>query len=85
MATIEIIIRDETGKIIAGDHQQGYELDLGQDRFEEIERAVEQFKQVVLPDIEVALLNQAQQAFIKKRPESERNEAGDGQESTWPV
>jgi hypothetical protein len=39
--------------------------------FHDIEGAVENFKQVVLPDIEASLLEAAQSAFIqdKKRPD----------------
>ena len=77
MATIEIIIRDERGQIIPGQHQQRYELDLGQGGFSEIEGAVEGFKQAVLADIEAALLTEGQAAFIKKGAKSKRDTARD--------
>jgi hypothetical protein len=79
MASIEIIIRDESGQIIVGQHQQRYEMNLGQGGFAEIEGAVEGFKQAALADIEATLLGQAQARYIKKRAMSERDAAGDDQ------
>jgi hypothetical protein len=53
MVTIEVIIRDEEGEVIS---QQSKEMELGNGRFEEIERAVERWKQATLPEIEAELL-----------------------------
>ncbi len=44
-----------------------YPLDLKTQSFHDIEGAVENFKQVVLPDIEASLLEAAQSAFIQDK------------------
>ena len=74
MARIEIIIRDEQDNIINQATHQQYELGSNLNNLHEIEQAVEQFKQVVLPALEADLLSQHQQATIKalkKKPPGE--------------
>lgn len=53
MVTVEVIVRDEEGGVIS---QQTSGLELGEWRFENIERAVEQWKQATLPVMEAELL-----------------------------
>jgi hypothetical protein len=65
MARIEIIIRDEQGNIINQVTPKQYELGSGLNNLNEIEQAVEQFKQAVLPTLEADLLSQHQQVIIK--------------------
>lgn len=65
MARIEIIIRDEQGNIINQATQQRYELGSDLNNLNEIERAVEQFKQAMLPALEADLLSQHQQTTIR--------------------
>ncbi len=67
MATIEIIIRDDSGNILNQDEKKYYDLAVGNQSFHEIEGAVESFKQSVLPDVTKELLSQAQQEFIEKK------------------
>ncbi|MCK7477233.1 MAG: hypothetical protein M0C28_06825 [Candidatus Moduliflexus flocculans] len=71
MPTIELILRDDNGQIMGEQSVKKYPLDLKTQSFHDIEGAVENFKQVVLPDIEASLLEAAQSAFIqdKKRPD----------------
>jgi hypothetical protein len=69
MASIEIILRDDNGKIINQKTQKRYSLGLGKERIAEIEEAVEGFKRESLPDITYDVLAHAQQhqtAQIKK-------------------
>lgn len=67
MATIEIIIRDNSGNILNQDEKKCYDLEVGNQSFHEIEGAVESFKQAVLPDVTKELLSQAQKEYIKKK------------------
>lgn len=53
MVTVEVIIRDEAGEVIS---QQIKGLELGDGRFEQIEQAVEVWKQTTLPEMEAELL-----------------------------
>ena len=65
MARIEIIIRDEQGNIINQATHQRYELGFDLNNLNEIERAVEQFKQAMLPALEADLLSQHQQTTVR--------------------
>ena len=67
MATIEITIRDESGKVISQDTKNCYHLDVGQQSFYEIEGAVERLRHELLPDVTRELLMRAQQEFITKK------------------
>ena len=74
MARIEIIIRDEQGNIINQATQETYELGSELTNLNQIERAVEQFKQALLPALEADLLSQHQQVTVqalKKKPTGE--------------
>jgi hypothetical protein len=64
MASIEIIIRDDKGRLLGTkyyDHQE--EFDIGSGSFHEIEGAVETLKQKALPEIERTLLEHEQARF----------------------
>lgn len=63
MASIEIILRDEQGHVLS--QKQCHELDLGGGSFDEIEAAVEAFKQEALPELERTLLEHEQTKFSK--------------------
>lgn len=65
MARIEITIRDEQGKIVYQGHPR--DLELGKQGLNEIEGAVEQWRQAVLPEIEAQLLEQAQNQFTQEQ------------------
>lgn len=65
MACIEIIIRDEQGNIINQATQGRHELGSELNNLNQIERAVEQFKQVLLPALEADLLSQHQQVTVQ--------------------
>ena len=70
MASIEIILRDDEGKIINQRIRNRYELSLDGERLSEIETAVETFKRASLPEITHDLLAAAQQRqteAIKKK------------------
>jgi len=75
MASIEIILRDEQGNIINEEKKRIYDLSLGNKKFSEvrfndIERAVGEFKRISLPDITYELLREAQEDYkneIKKK------------------
>ena len=71
MPTIELILREDNGQIMGEQSVKKYPLDWKTQSFHAIEGAVENFKQVGLPDIEASLLEAAQSAFIedKKRPD----------------
>jgi hypothetical protein len=71
MASIEIILRDDQGKIINEGEKRVYKLNLGKERFSElrfneIERSVEEFKKNALPDITADLLKEAQNDYKKE-------------------
>jgi hypothetical protein len=67
MPTIELILRDENGQIMGQQCVKKYPLDWKSQSFHDIEGAVENFKQIALPDIEVSLLEAAQDAFIQDK------------------
>ena len=64
MAKIKITIEDDFGNIIGETEQREYHLDLGKSRLDEIEAAVDRFKNRALPDIEEELLQAAQKRFV---------------------
>lgn len=63
-ARVELVIRDEEGNILS--QLDPYPLDLGSQSLDEIEGAVENWRQQVLPDIEADLLSQAQSQFTRQ-------------------
>jgi hypothetical protein len=66
-AKIEVIIRDEQGKMIGQLEPQA--MDLGSQSLHDIEGAVEQWRRRALPDIEAELLSAAQMKFVaQKKP-----------------
>jgi hypothetical protein len=66
MAHIEITLRDEQGNIINQATQMRYELGNRLSNLNEIERAVDQLKQAMLPALESDLLSQHQQEIIEE-------------------
>ena len=65
MATIEIIIRDDKGRVLGTKYYDDQEFDIGSGSFHEIEGAVETFKQKALPEIEHTLLEHQQTRFSR--------------------
>ena len=63
MATVEIIIRDDDGSIVNGSERRKYQLNLRNNSFNDIEGAIESFKNTALPDITADLLNEVQTDF----------------------
>jgi hypothetical protein len=64
-AKIEVIIRDEQGKVIG--QLDPETMDLGCQTLHEIEGAVEQWRRSALPDIEAELLSAAQSEFVTQK------------------
>jgi len=62
--TVEFVIRDEIGNILS--QNSPFSIEIGTQSLHDIEGAVEQMKQKVLPEIEATLLTQAQNEFTKK-------------------
>ena len=65
MVRIKVVIEDEQGNILRQSEAQP--LSLGQQTLHEIEGAVETCWRQVLPEIEVELLQQAQQEFTEDK------------------
>lgn len=63
MASIEIILRDDEGRVLGTKHYDKEEFDIGSGTFHEIEGAVETFKRKALPEIERTLLEHEQTRF----------------------
>jgi hypothetical protein len=61
MASIEVIIRDDDGKIIS--QKPAKPVNLKQANLDSIEAEVESWRKEALPEIEAELLRQAQTAF----------------------
>ena len=61
MASIEIILRDDEGKMIGKKSKKQYTLNVGKGGIGEIEEAVEGFKRESLADITYDVLAHAQQ------------------------
>lgn len=78
MASIEIILRDEHGKIINRKTRKHYELPLAGERLSDIEEAVEGFKRESLPDITHDLLAEAQQQQTEQIKKRNRSNVTDG-------
>lgn len=65
MIRIKVVIEDEQGNILRQSEAQT--LELGQQTLDEIEGAVESWRQQALPEIEAELLHQAQQEFTQDK------------------
>jgi hypothetical protein len=66
MPRVRLVLEDDNGNPIA-DTEQVYVLQEDCDTINQIEAAVETFKHSALPPLEQALLNQAQERFVKTR------------------
>ena len=68
MASIEITLRDDDGKLL--EQSRPYPLNISSHSLHDIEGAVELFKRLALPDIEASFLHAAQEKLIvdKKTP-----------------
>jgi len=67
MPTIELVLRDDHNQVIGQQPIRKYLLNLKSQSFHDIEGAVENFRKTALPDIELALLEAAQKAFIQDK------------------
>lgn len=63
-ARVEVVIRDEEGKILG--QLDSYSMELGKQSLYEIEGAVEEWRQKVLPDLTAELLQSAQTQFTQE-------------------
>jgi len=63
-ALVKVVIQDEEGKILS--QLDPYLMDLGSQSLHDIEGAVEDWRQKVLPDMEADLLNKAQSQFTQQ-------------------
>lgn len=63
-ARVEVVIRDEQGNIVS--QLAPAWMDLGTQSLHDIEGAVENWKQLALPEIEADLLSQAQSQFTQE-------------------
>lgn len=66
MVSIEVIIRDESGKVLNRRTQKVYELGKQLGTVDEIEAAVEGFRLSVLPEIEADCLEAGQSAWVEE-------------------
>lgn len=70
MPRIRLVVEDDNGQPLAAAEERVYILEGGCDTLDNIDEAVEKFKNTALPELEKALLEQAQQQFVadpKKR------------------
>ncbi len=65
MPRIRVILEDDEGNPIPA-ARQTYRLEGGCETLDEIERAVESFKQQALPEVERSLLGEAQKRFVAR-------------------
>lgn len=63
-ALVKVVIQDEEGKILS--QLDPYLMDLGSQSLHDIEGAVEDWRQRVLPDMEADLLDKAQSQFTQQ-------------------
>ena len=64
MPRIRVVIEDDNGKPLPENAEQVYTLDGECDTINQIEAAVEKFKNQALPQVEQTLLTKAQQRFV---------------------
>jgi len=72
MRTVIITVIDELGNVTNDPQKNTYQLDLETEGFDGIEKAVINFKNQMLPDLQKQLIDSAQEEFIKKKPDSLR-------------
>ena len=72
MRTVTIIVKDEFGNVTNDPQKSTYQLDLETKGFDGIEKAVINFKNQMLPELQKQLLEEEQEEFIKKKPVSAR-------------
>jgi len=63
-AKVKLVIQDEEGNILS--QLDPYLMDLGSQSLHDIEGAVEDWRQKVLPDMEADLLDKAQSQFTQQ-------------------
>ncbi len=69
MVKIKITLEDEQGKQLS--QLESFNLELGNQRLDEIETAVEKFKKKMLPDLSKELLSQAQREFTQEKKKTQ--------------
>jgi primase-polymerase (primpol)-like protein len=72
MRTVTITISDKFGNVTNDTQKHTYQLDLQTEGFDSLEKAVINLKNQMLPDLQKQLLEEEQEEFIKKKPESLR-------------
>ena len=72
MRTVTLTVTDEFGNVTNDPQKHTYQLDLETKGFNGIEEAVIKFKNQMLPELQGQLLEEEQEAFIKKKPSSLR-------------
>ena len=70
MVKIKITLEDEQGKQLS--QLESFNFELGNQRLDEIETAVEKFKKKMLPDLSKELLSQAQREFTLEKKKTHR-------------
>ena len=70
MVKIKITLEDEQGKQLS--QLESFNLELGNQRLDKIETAVEKFKKKMLPDLSKELLRQAQREFTLEKKKTHR-------------
>jgi hypothetical protein len=71
MPRIRLILEDDNGKPLPETTEQIYRLDGNCDTINQIEAAVETFKNQALPQVEQTRLTQAQQRFVGEGKKAE--------------
>jgi hypothetical protein len=66
MPRIRLILEDDNGLPLSAEAEQVYPLDGNCDTLNQIEEAVEKFKNAALPQVEQTLLAQTQQRFLRQ-------------------
>jgi hypothetical protein len=67
MPRIRLILEDDNGQALPDTTEQVYSLEGTCDTLNQIEQAVETFKNTALPQMEQTLLAQAQQRFVAEQ------------------
>jgi hypothetical protein len=71
MPRIRLVLEDDQGNLLPETTEQIYRLDGSCDTLNQIEAAVERFKNQALPQVEQTLLTQAQQRFVGEGEKAE--------------
>lgn len=71
MPRIRLILEDDNGNPLPENAEQIYRLEGDCDTLNQIEAAVEAFKQQALPQVEQTLLTKAQQRFVHEKKKGE--------------